>query len=411
MNAAAKQLTGLRDWVDERFPLVQLWNDHMGQYYAPKNFNFWYYFGVLSIVVLALQILTGIWLTMNYKPDAELAFASVEYIMRDVEWGWLIRYLHSTGASAFFVVVYLHMFRALLYGSYQKPRELLWVLGMFTYLALMAEAFLGYLLPWGQMSFWGAQVIVSLFGAIPFVGETLSLWIRGDFVVSDITLNRFFSLHVIAVPLAIVGLVFLHIIALHEVGSNNPDGVEIKKTKGPDGKPLDGIPFHPYYTVKDFVGVIVFLIVFAGVVFFAPEFGGWFLEANNFIPANPLVTPDHIVPLWYFTPFYAILRAVPDKLMGVLLMGAATNILFLLPWLDRSPVKSIRYRGPIFKSALTLFVISFISLGYLGTQNPTNVLTWMARGFSVIYFGFFLLMPFYSKMDSTKPVPDRVTDK
>jgi ubiquinol-cytochrome c reductase cytochrome b subunit len=411
VNAAAKQLTGLRDWVDERFPLVQLWNDHMGQYYAPKNFNFWYYFGVLSIVVLALQILTGIWLTMNYKPDAELAFASVEYIMRDVEWGWLIRYLHSTGASAFFVVVYLHMFRALLYGSYQKPRELLWVLGMFTYLALMAEAFLGYLLPWGQMSFWGAQVIVSLFGAIPFVGETLSLWIRGDFVVSDITLNRFFSLHVIAVPLAIVGLVFLHIIALHEVGSNNPDGVEIKKTKGPDGKPLDGIPFHPYYTVKDFVGVIVFLIVFAGVVFFAPEFGGWFLEANNFIPANPLVTPDHIVPLWYFTPFYAILRAVPDKLMGVLLMGAATNILFLLPWLDRSPVKSIRYRGPIFKSALTLFVISFISLGYLGTQNPTNVLTWMARGFSVIYFGFFLLMPFYSKMDSTKPVPDRVTDK
>ncbi len=411
MNAVVKQLTGFRDWVDERFPLIQLWNDHMGQYYAPKNFNFWYYFGVLSIVVLAIQILTGIWLTMNYKPDAELAFASVEYIMRDVEWGWLIRYMHSTGASAFFIVVYLHMFRALLYGSYQKPRELLWVLGMFTYLALMAEAFLGYLLPWGQMSFWGAQVIISLFGAIPFVGETLSLWIRGDFVVSDITLNRFFSLHVIAVPLAIVGLVFLHIIALHEVGSNNPDGVEIKKTKGPDGKPVDGIPFHPYYTVKDSVGVIVFLVFFAGVVFFAPEFGGWFLEANNFIPANPLVTPEHIVPVWYFTPFYAILRAVPDKLIGVLLMGAATNILFLLPWLDRSPVKSIRYRGPIFKTALTLFVISFISLGYLGTQNPTTVTTWMARGFSVIYFGFFLLMPFYSKMDSTKPVPDRVTDK
>jgi ubiquinol-cytochrome c reductase cytochrome b subunit len=410
VNAVVKQLTGFRDWVDERFPLIQLWNDHMGQYYAPKNFNFWYYFGVLSIVVLAIQILTGIWLTMNYKPDAELAFASVEYIMRDVEWGWLIRYMHSTGASAFFIVVYLHMFRALLYGSYQKPRELLWVLGMFTYLALMAEAFLGYLLPWGQMSFWGAQVIISLFGAIPFVGETLSLWIRGDFVVSDITLNRFFSLHVIAVPLAIVGLVFLHIIALHEVGSNNPDGVEIKKTKGPDGKPVDGIPFHPYYTVKDSVGVIVFLVFFAGVVFFAPEFGGWFLEANNFIPANPLVTPEHIVPVWYFTPFYAILRAVPDKLIGVLLMGAATNILFLLPWLDRSPVKSIRYRGPIFKTALTLFVISFISLGYLGTQNPTTVTTWMARGFSVIYFGFFLLMPFYSKMDSTKPVPDRVTD-
>ncbi|MFT4581718.1 MAG: ubiquinol-cytochrome c reductase cytochrome b subunit [Gammaproteobacteria bacterium] len=411
MNAVVKQLTGLRDWVDDRFPLVQLWNDHMGRYYAPKNFNFWYYFGVLSVVVLAIQIVTGIWLTMNYKPDAELAFASVEYIMRDVEWGWLIRYMHSTGASAFFIVIYLHMFRALLYGSYQKPRELLWVLGMFTYLALMAEAFLGYLLPWGQMSFWGAQVIISLFGAIPFIGETLSLWIRGDFVVSDITLNRFFSLHVIAVPLAIVGLVFLHIIALHEVGSNNPDGVEIKKKKGADGIPLDGIPFHPYYTVKDSVGVIVFLIFFAGVVFFAPEFGGWFLEANNFVPANSLVTPEHIVPVWYFTPFYAILRAVPDKLIGVLLMGAATNILFLLPWLDRSPVKSIRYRGPIFKTALTLFVISFVSLGYLGTQNPTVLMTWMARGFSVIYFGFFILMPFYSKMDSTKPVPDRVTDK
>ncbi|MFP6682107.1 MAG: cytochrome bc complex cytochrome b subunit [Gammaproteobacteria bacterium] len=383
----------------------------MGQYYAPKNFNFWYYFGVLSIVVLALQILTGIWLTMNYKPDADLAFASVEYIMRDVEWGWLIRYMHSTGASAFFIVVYLHMFRALLYGSYKKPRELIWVLGMFTYLALMAEAFLGYLLPWGQMSFWGAQVIISLFGAIPFVGDTLSLWIRGDFVVSDVTLNRFFSLHVIAMPLAILGLVFLHIIALHEVGSNNPDGVEIKKKKDANGKPLDGIPFHPYYTVKDSVGTIIFLILFAAVVFFAPEFGGWFLEANNFIPANPLVTPDHIVPLWYFTPFYAILRAVPDKLMGVLLMGAATSILFLLPWLDRSPVKSIRFRGPIFKIALALFVISFIALGYLGTQTPTPQMTWMARGFSAIYFGFFLLMPFYSKMDKTKPVPDRVTNR
>lgn len=411
MNFVVKQLTGLRDWVDDRFPLMQLWNDHMGQYYAPKNFNFWYYFGVLSMVVLALQIVTGIWLTMNYKPDAELAFASVEYIMRDVEWGWLIRYMHSTGASAFFLVIYLHMFRALLYGSYKKPRELLWVLGMFIYLALMAEAFLGYLLPWGQMSFWGAQVIISLFGAIPFIGETLSLWIRGDFVVSDVTLNRFFAFHVVAVPLAIIGLVFLHIIALHEVGSNNPDGVEIKKTKGPDGKPLDGIPFHPYYSVKDTVGTIVFLIVFAGVVFFAPEFGGWFLEANNFIPANPLVTPEHIVPLWYFTPFYAILRAVPDKLIGVLLMGAATMILFLLPWLDRSPVKSIRYRGPIFKTALGLFVVSFLVLGYLGTQTPTPGLTLLARIFSGVYFGFFILMPFYSKMDSTKPVPDRVTSK
>ena len=409
MNTVVKGLTGLRDWVDDRFPLMQMWNDHMGRYYAPKNFNFWYYFGVLSLVVLVIQIVTGIWLVMSYKPDAASAFGSVEYIMRDVEWGWLIRYMHSTGASAFFIVIYLHMFRALLYGSYKKPRELLWVLGMFTYLALMAEAFLGYLLPWGQMSFWGAQVIISLFGAIPFIGETLSLWIRGDFVVSDITLNRFFSLHVIAVPLAIMGLVFLHILALHEVGSNNPDGVEIKKNKGPDGKPVDGIPFHPYYTVKDSVGVIVFLILFAGVVFFAPEMGGWFLEANNFVPANPLVTPEHIVPVWYFTPFYAILRAVPDKLIGVILMGGATTILFLLPWLDRSPVKSIRYRGPIFKTALTLFVISFLALGYLGTQNPTTSMTWMARGFSVIDFGFCLLMPFYRKMDKAKPVPDRGT--
>ena len=411
MNAVVKQLTGLRDWVDARFPLMKLWNEHLAEYYAPKNFNIWYFFGALAILVLVIQIVTGIWLTMNYKPDANLAFASVEYIMRDVEWGWLIRYMHSTGASAFFIVVYLHMFRALIYGSYKQPRELLWILGMFIYLTLMAEAFLGYLLPWGQMSFWGAQVIISLFGAIPFVGETLSLWIRGDFVVSDITLNRFFSLHVIAMPLAIVGLVFLHIIALHEVGSNNPDGVEIKKNKGPDGKPLDGIPFHPYYTVKDSMGAVAFLIVFFAVVFFAPEFGGWFLEHNNFVPADPLKTPDHIVPVWYFTPFYAILRAVPDKLIGVMMMGAAVMILFLLPWLDRSPVKSIRYRGNIYKTAITLFVISFIALGYLGTQNPTPTLTWLARIFSVVYFGFFLLMPIYTKMDQTKPVPERVTGK
>ncbi|MCZ6664481.1 MAG: cytochrome bc complex cytochrome b subunit, partial [Gammaproteobacteria bacterium] len=351
MNAAVKGLVELRDWVDDRFPLMQLWNDHMGRYYAPKNFNFWYYFGVFSMVVLAIQIVTGIWLVMNYKPDAATAFASVEYIMRDVDWGWLIRYMHSTGSSFFFIVIYLHMFRALLYGSYKKPRELVWILGMFLYLTLMAEAFCGYLLPWGQMSYWGAQVIISLFGAIPFVGETLSLWIRGDYVVSDITLNRFFSFHVIALPFAIAGLVVLHIIALHEVGSNNPDGIEIKDNKDADGKPVDGIPFHPYYTVKDSVGVVVFLIVFSAVVFFAPEFGGWFLEHNNFVPANPLKTPDHIVPVWYFTPFYAILRAVPDKLFGVMAMGGATMVFFLLPWLDRSPVKSIRYRGPIFKTA------------------------------------------------------------
>lgn len=416
MNTIVKGLTDLRDWVDDRFPLVQLWNEHMGQYYAPKNFNFWYYFGALSLVVLGIQILTGIWLVMSYKPDAAFAFGSVEYIMRDVEWGWLIRYMHSTGASFFFIVVYLHMFRALLYGSYKKPRELIWILGMFIYLSLMAEAFFGYLLPWGQMSYWGAQVIISLFGAIPFVGETLSLWIRGDYVVSDITLNRFFSFHVIALPFAIAGLVGLHIIALHEVGSNNPDGVEIKANKGADGKPLDGIPFHPYYTVKDLFGLVAFLILFSVVVFFAPEFGGYFLEHNNFIPANPLATPEHIAPVWYFTPFYSILRAntinffwIDAKLWGVIFMGLGTMILFLLPWLDRSPVKSIRYRGPIYKTALTLFVISFLILGYLGILPPTTGRTLLAQVCTIIYFLFFILMPFYTKWDKTKPVPDRVT--
>ncbi len=416
MNMIVKGLTDLRDWVDDRFPLIQLWNEHMGKYYAPKNFNFWYYFGVFSIVVLAIQIVTGIWLVMSYKPDADLAFASVEYIMRDVDWGWLIRYMHSTGASFFFLVVYLHMFRAMLYGSYKKPRELIWILGMFIYLSLMAEAFFGYLLPWGQMSYWGAQVIISLFGAIPFVGEVLSTWIRGDYVVSDITLNRFFSFHVIALPFAIAGLVGLHIIALHEVGSNNPDGIEIKEKKDADGKPLDGIPFHPYYTVKDSAGVVAFLILFSAVVFFAPEMGGYFLEHNNFVPADPLKTPEHIAPVWYFTPFYSILRAntfnffwVPAKLWGVIFMGLGTMILFLLPWLDRSPVKSIRYRGPIYKSALTLFVVSFLILGYLGMLPPTDGRTLVAQICTVIYFLFFILMPFYTRWDKTKPVPERVT--
>ncbi|MEX2480120.1 MAG: cytochrome bc complex cytochrome b subunit [Gammaproteobacteria bacterium] len=416
MNAIAKGLVGLRDWVDDRFPLMQLWNDHMGRYYAPKNFNFWYYFGALSLVVLAIQIITGIWLVMSYKPDAALAFGSVEYIMRDVEWGWLIRYMHSTGASFFFIVVYLHMFRGMLYGSFKKPRELVWILGMFIYLSLMAEAFFGYLLPWGQMSYWGAQVITSLFGAIPFIGETLLEWIRGDYVVSDITLNRFFSFHVIALPFAIAGLVVLHIIALHEVGSNNPDGVEIKKHKDADGKPLDGIPFHPYYTVKDSFGLVVFLILFAAVVFFAPEMGGYFLEHNNFIPADPLQTPEHIAPVWYFTPYYSILRAntvnffgIEAKLWGVMFMGLGTLIFFLLPWLDRSPVKSIRYRGPIFKSALAIFVVSFLVLGYLGLLPPTPGRTLAAQIFTITYFLFFILMPFYTKWDQTKPVPERVT--
>ncbi len=409
MNNNAK--TGLLGWIEQRFPLLELWNEHMAQYYAPKNFNFWYYFGSIALLVLVMQLVTGIFLTMNYKPDAALAFGSIEYIMRDVNWGWLIRYMHSTGASAFFIVVYLHMFRGLIYGSFKTPRELVWLIGMLIYVALMAEAFMGYLLPWGQMSYWGAQVIISLFGAIPYIGEPLATWIRGDFVVSDATLNRFFAFHVILVPLVLLVLVVLHIMALHHVGSNNPDGVEIKKKKDEKGRPLDGIPFHPYYTVKDIVGFVVFLMIFSVVVFFIPEMGGWFLEPNNFIPADPLKTPEHIVPLWYFTPFYAILRAVPSKFGGVLAMGGAIFLLFLLPWLDRSPVKSIRYRGILFKSAVAIFVVSFIALGYLGTQPPTPTLTMFARLFAILYFAFFILMPIYTKLDKTKPVPERVTWK
>nr|WP_230408989.1 cytochrome bc complex cytochrome b subunit [Zooshikella harenae] len=396
-------------WVDARFPATKMWEEHLSKYYAPKNFNFWYFFGSLALLVLVNQLLTGIWLTMSYKPSAAEAFASVEYIMRDVEWGWLIRYLHSTGASAFFVVVYLHMFRGILYGSYRTPRELVWIFGMAIYLLLMAEAFMGYLLPWGQMSYWGAQVIISLFGAIPVIGADLQQWIRGDYLISDITLNRFFALHVIALPLVLVGLVVLHILALHEVGSNNPDGIEIKKKKDANGVPLDGIPFHPYYTVKDIVGVVVFLFVFCIVVFFFPEMGGFFLEKPNFEQANSLKTPDHIAPVWYFTPFYAILRAIPDKLMGVIAMGAAIAILFVLPWLDRSPVKSIRYKGWMSKVAIVLFAISFLWLGYLGAMPATDTRTFWAQVCTVIYFLFFLLMPWYTRVEKTKPVPDRVT--
>jgi ubiquinol-cytochrome c reductase cytochrome b subunit len=401
----------LIDWIDARFPATKFVKAHLSEYYAPRNFNFWYYFGFLALIILILQIVTGIFLTMHYKPDTALAFASVEYIMRDVPWGWLIRYLHSTGASAFFVVIYLHMFRGLLYGSYKEPRELVWIFGMLIYLTLMAEAFMGYLLPWGQMSFWGAQVIISLFGAIPYIGEGLALWIRGDFVVADATLNRFFAFHVIALPLVLLGLVVAHITALHEVGSNNPDGVDIKKTKDEQGIPLDGIAFHPYYSSKDLVGLIVFLFIFSLILFYMPEFGGWFLEKDNFIPANPLQTPEHIVPLWYFTPFYAILRAVPDKLFGVMAMGGAIVVLFLIPWLDRSPVRSIRYRGPLFRIALSIFTISFLALGYLGTQPATGLYTSLAQVFSVLYFSFFILMPIYTTLDKDQPVPQRVTEK
>jgi len=401
------------NWIDERFPATKVWNEHLAQYYAPKNFNFWYFFGSLAMLVLVLQIVTGVWLAMLYKPSAEDAFASVEYIMRDVDYGWLLRYLHSTGASAFFLVVYLHMFRGLIYGSHRRPRELLWIIGVIIYVAMMATAFMGYLLPWGQMSYWGAQVIVNLFAAFPFgIGEPLSIWIRGDYVISDATLNRFFALHFL-LPFVLVALVFIHIVALHKVGSNNPDGIEIKKNKDENGIPKDGIPFHPYYSVKDIVGIGVFLIFFSAIVFFAPDFYGLFLEAPNFEPANPLKTPEHIAPVWYFTPYYAMLRAIPPMLNsqfpGVVVMFGAIIVFFFLPWLDRSPVKSIRYKGPIFKVAVAIFVVTFVMLAWLGMQGSTPVKTLLAQIFTALYFAFFLLMPFYSKMDKTKPVPERVT--
>ena len=396
-------------WMDARLPVSKAVREHLTHYYAPKNFNFFYFFGSLALLVLVNQIATGIWLTMNFTPSAEEAFASIEYIMRDVPYGWILRYLHSTGASAFFIVVYLHMFRGLLYGSYQKPRELVWVFGMLIYLALMAEAFMGYLLPWGQMSYWGAQVIISLFGAIPVIGGELTQWIRGDYLVSGITLNRFFALHVIALPIVILGLVVLHILALHHVGSNNPDGVDIKRLKDENGHPLDGIPFHPYYTVKDLVGVGVFLFVFCAVVFFFPEMGGYFLEKPNFEQANAFKTPEHIAPVWYFTPFYAILRAIPDKLMGVMAMGAAIAVLFVLPWLDRSVVKSMRYKGWISRVALALFCVAFVTLGALGVQAPTPTGTVLSRVCAFVYFAYFLTMPLYTRWERTKPVPERVT--
>jgi ubiquinol-cytochrome c reductase cytochrome b subunit len=425
MGATLRALWG---WFDSRMPSVgSEWRKHAAEYYAPKNFNFWYFFGALSMLVLAIQIVSGIFLTMNYKPDAALAFGSVEYIMRDVPGGWILRYIHSTGASAFFVVVYLHMFRAMLYGSYKQPRELVWIFGVLIYLTLMGEAFFGYLLPWGQMSYWGAQVIVNLFGTVPLIGPDLALLIRGDYVVGDATLNRFFALHVIAFPLVLLGLVVAHILALHDVGSNNPDGVEIKKMKGPDGHPVDGIPFHPYYTVKDIMGAVFFLAIFCFIMFFVPEMGGYFLEYNNFVPADPLKTPEHIAPVWYFTPFYSILRAIPplfnSQFPGVLAMGLATMILFFLPWLDRSPVKSIRYRGIQYKSWLAAFVVVFVLLGYLGVKPTTvwgqfpdwaildtrDVATWAARVCTIVYFAFFFLMPWYTARDKCLPVPERCT--
>jgi len=451
-----KSANALMAWVDRRLPVTKVWNEHIAEYMAAKNLNFWYFFGSLSLLVLVIQLVTGIFLTMHYKPDGALAFASVEYIMRDVPFGWLVRYMHSTGASAFFVVVYLHMFRGLIYGSHREPRELVWLIGCVIFVALMAEAFMGYLLPWGNMSYWGAQVILSLFDVIPYFGPILTEWIRGDFVISDATLNRFFAFHVILLPLILVALVFLHLVALHQVGSNNPDGIDIYDHVDEDGNPLDGVPFHPYYTVKDIVGVCGFLIIYFGVIFFAPDLGGVFLEKDNFAPANPLQTPPDIVPLWYFTPYYSILRASTDSLLqvlmyaagittlvglfltrlnllikgamlivgacvvaglyygsgkawGVILMGSAIVMFFLLPWLDRSPVLSIRYRSWPFKAALAIFLVAFFILGYLGMNAPTPAKTLLAQVCSCIYFLFFILMPWFTSIGKTKPVPDRVT--
>jgi ubiquinol-cytochrome c reductase cytochrome b subunit len=409
-SSSNKGGSGFMGWLNARLPVTQFYKDHLSEYYAPKNFNFWYFFGSLALLVLVNQILTGIWLTMHYKPDAAQAFGLVEYIMRDVPWGWLIRYLHTTGASAFFIVIYFHMFRGLLYGSYKKPRELVWIFGMIIYLALMAEAFMGYVLPWGNMSYWGAKVITQLFGAVPFIGDTLVEWVRGDYLISDATLNRFFALHVVALPLAIVALVVLHIAALHTVGSNNPEGIDIKKHKDENGKPLDGIPFHPYYTVKDIFGVGMFLLVFLFIVFVKPDMGGLFLEHDNYVLANPAVTPEHIKPVWYFTPFYAMLRAVPDMQMGALIMLLAIVVLFFLPWLDRSPVKSIRYRRWPFKVMLSLFAVTFVVLGWLGMQGATELYKLMAQVLTAFYFFYFIWLFLYSRNEKYHEVPERIGD-
>jgi len=407
-SSRTKSSNGLMDWFNHRLPVTQFYKDHLSEYYAPKNFNFWYFFGSLALLVLVNQIVTGIWLTMHYKPDAAQAFGMVEYIMRDVPWGWLIRYLHTTGASAFFIVIYLHMFRGLLYGSYKKPRELIWVFGMIIYVALMAEAFMGYVLPWGNMSYWGAKVITQLFAAVPWVGDALVEWVRGDYLISDATLNRFFALHVIALPLVIVVLVVLHLAALHTVGSNNPEGVDIKKHKDDNGVPKDGIPFHPYYTVKDIFGVGMFLLIFLFIVFVKPDMGGLFLEHDNYVPADPSSTPDHIKPVWYFTPFYAMLRAVPDMQMGALIMALAIVVLFFLPWLDRSPVKSIRYRRWPYKLMLSLFAMTFVVLGWLGMQAGSELQKLTAQILTGFYFFYFVWLFFYSRNETYHEVPERI---
>lgn len=405
----SSEKNGLMEWIDKRYPWTDFWEKHLSKYYAPRNFNFWYYFGSFSLLVFVMQILTGIWLVMEYIPTSEGSFSSIQHIMREVRFGWLLRFMHTTGASAFFTVVYLHMYRGLIYGSYKKPRELVWLIGMVIYFCLLIEAFTGYVLPWGQMSYWGASVITSFASAIPYIGDLLLTWLRGGFSVTGVSLHRFFSLHVIAIPLLLAVLIFVHLVALHHVGSNNPDGIDIKKLKDKEGIPLDGIPFHPYYTVKDLVGIVVFLFIFCAVVFFSPQMGGLFLEPDNYVVANPMVTPPEIAPVWYMTPFYAMLRAIPNKLFGVITMAAGIAIMFVLPWLDRSRVRSIRYKGTYSKVAIMVFVVCFIGLGYLGHEGVSPMRTLMARIFTVGYFGFFLLMPFYSSIEKTKPLPERVT--
>ncbi len=410
MSEHASQKNRFMEWIDKRYPWTEFMRKHLSEYYAPKNFNFWYFFGSFSLLVFVMQIVTGIWLVMEYTPTADGSFASVQHIMREVRYGWLLRFMHTTGASAFFIVVYLHMYRGLIYGSYQKPRELVWLIGMVIYFMLLIEAFTGYVLPWGQMSYWGAAVITSFASAVPYMGDLILVWLRGGFSVSGVSLHRFFSLHVIAIPLVLAVLIFVHLVALHHVGSNNPDGIDIKEKKNKEGIPLDGIPFHPYYTVKDLVGVVVFLFIFCLIVFFTPTMGGLFIEPDNFVVANPMVTPPEISPVWYMTPFYAMLRAIPNKFFGLVTMAAGVAIMFVLPWLDRSRVRSIRYKGSLSKIAITIFVICFISLGYLGHESVSTLRTIMARVFTVGYFAFFLLMPFYTAMEKTKPLPERVTE-
>ncbi len=400
-------MKGLTDWINDRLPFRELAREHLTEYYAPKNFNIWYVFGSLALLVLVIQIVSGYFLLIHYQPNEDAAFDSVQTIMFDVKWGWVLRYTHTTGASMFFIVVYLHMFRGLMYGSYRKPRELLWIIGFIIYLTLMAEAYLGYVLPFGNMSFWGGKVITSIIEAVPYVGDWLGSLARGGFGIGTPTLNRFMGMHVVLVPLVLIALVAVHVLALHKVGSNNPDGIEIKEHPGPDGKPLDGIPFHPFYTVKDIFGTCVFLTVFCAIVLYAPTMNGLFIELANYTPANPLKTPPDITPAWYLAPFYAMLRSVPNKLGGIGALALAVILPFFLPWLDRNPVKSVRYR-PVYLGMLVVLVISVFVLGWIGMQPASPALLLPGRIFLGLYLLFFLTLPVVSHFEPTKQVPQRV---